>query len=32
MMMTHGQQPNPKDVSPDWKNAILHARGACQQL
>lgn len=26
MMMTHGQQPNPKDVSPDWKNAILHAR------
>jgi PhnB protein len=26
MMMTHGQQPNPNDVSPDWKNAILHAR------
>jgi PhnB protein len=26
MMMTHGQQPNPQDVSPDWKNAILHAR------
>jgi PhnB protein len=25
MMMTHGQQPNPNDVSPDWKNAILHA-------
>jgi PhnB protein len=25
-MMTHGQQPNPNDVSPDWKNAILHAR------
>ena len=26
MMMTHGQQPNQKDVSPDWKDAILHAR------
>jgi PhnB protein len=26
MMMTHGQQPNPNAVSPDWKNAILHAR------
>lgn len=26
MMMTHGQQPNPSEVSPDWKNAILHAR------
>ncbi|MGO9257595.1 MAG: VOC family protein [Bryobacteraceae bacterium] len=26
MMMTHGQMPNPNDVSPDWKNAILHAR------
>jgi PhnB protein len=26
MMMTHGQQPNPVDVSPDWRNAILHAR------
>jgi PhnB protein len=26
MMMTHGQTPNPSDVSPDWKNAILHAR------
>ncbi len=26
MMMTHGQQPSPNDVSPDWKNAILHAR------
>jgi len=26
MMMTHGQQPNPNDVSPDRKNAILHAR------
>ena len=26
MMMTHGQQPNPNAVSPDWKNAGLHAR------
>jgi PhnB protein len=26
MMMTHGQQPNPHDVPPNWKNAILHAR------
>ena len=26
MMMTHGQQPNPNDVTPSWKNAILHAR------
>jgi len=26
MMMTHGQQPNANDVSPSWKNAILHAR------
>ena len=26
MMMTHGEQPNPSAVSPDWKNAILHAR------
>ena len=26
MMVTHGQQPDPSDVSPDWKNAILHAR------
>ena len=26
MMMTHGQQPNPENVPPDWKNAILHAR------
>jgi PhnB protein len=26
MMMTHGQQPNPSAVSPEWKNAILHAR------
>jgi PhnB protein len=26
MMVTHGQQPNPQNVPPDWKNAILHAR------
>lgn len=26
MMMTHGEQPNPSAVSPDWKDAILHAR------
>jgi PhnB protein len=26
MMMTHGQQPNATGVSPDWKDAILHAR------
>jgi PhnB protein len=26
MMMTHGQQPNPDNVPPDWKDAILHAR------
>ena len=26
MMMTHDQQPNPSEVSPDWKNAFLHAR------
>jgi PhnB protein len=26
MMMTHGQQPNAKDVTPDQKNAILYAR------
>jgi PhnB protein len=26
MMMTHGQQPDPTKVSPEWKDAILHAR------
>ena len=26
MMMNHGDQPLPKDVPPDWKKAILHAR------
>jgi PhnB protein len=25
MMMTHGQQPDPSSVKPEWKNAILHA-------
>jgi len=26
MMMTHGQQPNAKDVPRGWTDAILHAR------
>jgi PhnB protein len=26
MMMTHGQSPEQSSVSPDWKNAVLHAR------
>jgi len=26
MMMTHGEMPDPGNVPPDWKNAILHAR------
>jgi PhnB protein len=26
MMMTHGQNPNAKDVTPEWQDAILHAR------
>src|SRR2546427_6080803 len=26
MMMKHGEQPDASGVSPDWKNAILHAR------
>lgn len=26
MMMTQGEQPNPKDVPPDQKDAILYAR------
>jgi PhnB protein len=25
-MMTHGQMPDPSNVPPDWKNAILYAR------
>jgi PhnB protein len=24
-MMTHGEQPMPNDIPPDWKKAILHA-------
>jgi PhnB protein len=26
MMTRHGEQPNASGVSPEWKNAILHAR------
>lgn len=26
MMMTHRQQPDASGVSPDWQDAILHAR------
>ena len=26
MLMRHGDQPNPASVSPDWKDAVLHAR------
>jgi PhnB protein len=26
MMMTHGEQPDPSNVPPDWRKAILHAR------
>jgi PhnB protein len=26
MMMTHGQNPGPSQVPPDWKDAVLHAR------
>ena len=26
MLMRHGEQPNPNHVSPEWKNAVLHAR------
>ena len=26
MMMKHDQVPNQKQLSPEWKNAILHAR------
>ena len=25
-MMTHGQMPGPNQASPEWKDAILHAR------
>jgi PhnB protein len=26
MLTTHGEQPDPSAVPPDWKNAVLHAR------
>jgi PhnB protein len=26
MMMTHGQNPGPSNVPPEWKDAVLHAR------
>jgi PhnB protein len=26
MVTTHGEQPEPDKVPPDWKNAVLHAR------
>jgi PhnB protein len=26
MMMKHGEQPNPANVPPEWKDAVLHAR------
>ena len=26
MLMTHGEQPGAKDVAPEWKDAVLHAR------
>lgn len=26
MITTHGEQPDPSKVPPDWKNAVLHAR------
>jgi PhnB protein len=26
MMMTHGQMPDSTNVSPEWKDAVLHAR------
>ena len=26
MMMTHGDAPDQSKVSPDWRNAVLHAR------
>ncbi len=26
MMVTHAEQPNPQNVPPEWKDAILHAR------
>jgi PhnB protein len=26
MLMRHGEQPNPSEMSPDWKGRVLHAR------
>jgi PhnB protein len=26
MLMRHGDQPNPTPVSPEWQDAVLHAR------
>jgi PhnB protein len=26
MMMTHGQAPDQRNVKPEWKDAVLHAR------
>jgi PhnB protein len=26
MLMTHGESPNPGNVPPGWKDAVLHAR------
>ena len=26
MMTTHGEQPAPAQVAPEWKDAVLHAR------
>jgi PhnB protein len=26
MLMKHGEQPNPANVPPGWKDAVLHAR------
>jgi PhnB protein len=26
MLMTHGEQPNPQNVPPEWKDKVLHAR------
>ena len=26
MMMKHGEMPDPSQVAPEWKNAVLHAR------
>src|SRR6202035_3526504 len=25
MMMTHGENPGPSDIPPEWKNAVLYA-------